>query len=161
MGLWRYVFFLPSYLYRVFSLFFFLTIYLLSLGVPAWLGFKEGVAFRAYNKVWMSYMEGWFRKVVDLLMPYFPKNGGPIVLVQVKCTSRNPPQSRSTSTTTTYYGIRWRTNWMPIQKMGRSTSNGVVIWQTMQLRIPPWRLSCATGTQAHPPRSHSLTTSHL
>ena len=52
-------------------------------GIPVWLGFKEGIAFRAYNDVWMKYMQQWFVTVVDRLKPYFSVNGGPIVLVQV------------------------------------------------------------------------------
>ena len=55
-------------------------------GIPAWLGLKEGVAFRQSNAVWQPAMEKWFNVVVQLMAAgkFFATQGGPIVLVQVE-----------------------------------------------------------------------------
>ena len=55
-------------------------------GLPAWLGQKEGVAFRQTNAVWQPAMEKWFNTIVSLMARgnFFATQGGPIVLVQVE-----------------------------------------------------------------------------
>lgn len=55
-------------------------------GLPAWLGQKDGVAFRQTNAVWQPAMEKWFNKVVSVMAQgnFFATQGGPIVLVQVR-----------------------------------------------------------------------------
>ena len=55
-------------------------------GLPAWLGQKEGVAFRETNAIWQPAMEKWFNTIVTLMSAgkFFATQGGPIVLVQVE-----------------------------------------------------------------------------
>lgn len=55
-------------------------------GLPAWLGQKDGVAFRQTNSVWQPAMEKWFNTIVSLMAKgnFFATQGGPIVLVQVE-----------------------------------------------------------------------------
>lgn len=54
-------------------------------GLPAWLGLKDGVAFRQTNAVWQPAMQKWFELIVDRMAAgkFFASQGGPIVLVQV------------------------------------------------------------------------------
>ena len=55
-------------------------------GLPAWLGLKDGVAFRQTNSVWQPAMKQWFNVIVDQMATgnFFASQGGPIVLVQVE-----------------------------------------------------------------------------
>ena len=53
-------------------------------GIPAWLAYKEGMRFRAYNEPWMGAVQQWFQTVVDVTRNYFADRGGPIVLAQVE-----------------------------------------------------------------------------
>lgn len=60
--------------------------------IPVWLALKEGVKLRTYNHVWMTEMQRWFEKVVDLTRDHFATNGGPVVLVQVENELRDAPE---------------------------------------------------------------------
>ncbi|TPX48564.1 beta-galactosidase [Synchytrium endobioticum] len=53
-------------------------------GIPAWLVRKPGIHFRTYNEPWMSAMEKFSRKVVEVVRPYLATNGGPIILMQLE-----------------------------------------------------------------------------
>ena len=55
-------------------------------GIPAWLGLKDGVAFRQTNDIWQPAMQKWFNVVIEQMAngSFFATQGGPIVLVQVE-----------------------------------------------------------------------------
>jgi beta-galactosidase len=53
-------------------------------GIPLWLTYIPGMAFRCYNKPFMNYMGNWVKFIVNLVRPYFAPNGGPIVLLQIE-----------------------------------------------------------------------------
>ena len=39
-------------------------------GIPAWLARKPGIQFRTFNKLWMTAMEAFSRKVMDMVRPF-------------------------------------------------------------------------------------------
>ncbi|KAJ3089865.1 Beta-galactosidase 7 [Quaeritorhiza haematococci] len=53
-------------------------------GMPSWLLRKPNMQMRTWSPVFMSAMERFVRKVVEVSEPYLASNGGPIILLQME-----------------------------------------------------------------------------
>ncbi len=53
-------------------------------GFPVWLRDVPGIQFRTWNRPFMDKMEKWIREVGELIRPFSPDNGGPLILAEIE-----------------------------------------------------------------------------
>ncbi|KAI8930128.1 glycosyl hydrolases family 35-domain-containing protein [Entophlyctis helioformis] len=53
-------------------------------GLPVWLLDKPGIEFRTWNQPFMDAMETFIVKVLQVVEPFLPRNGGPIIMLQIE-----------------------------------------------------------------------------
>ncbi|MBI3990592.1 MAG: beta-galactosidase [Candidatus Omnitrophica bacterium] len=52
--------------------------------LPAWLNVKNGIKFRAYNPVYLKYVDKWFDKLMPIFVKHQYTRGGNIILMQIE-----------------------------------------------------------------------------
>ncbi len=53
-------------------------------GLPSWLNKIPGMVLRSYDTPFINAMTAWVQHIVDMVRPFFPDRGGPIILAQIE-----------------------------------------------------------------------------
>ncbi|KAJ2806579.1 hypothetical protein H4R20_001638 [Coemansia guatemalensis] len=53
-------------------------------GYPQWLRHEPGIVFRTYSEPFMREMKRFMTKVIEVVEPFMPENGGPIIAMQIE-----------------------------------------------------------------------------